>query len=73
MPLEINMLGLGDHRFYPSDRFFDIAAEVGNDVIIGCDAHTPAALLDEETYSRAVGMATARGLNLLEKAELRRI
>ena len=32
VPLEINMLGLGDHRFYPSDRFFDIAAEVGNDV-----------------------------------------
>lgn len=73
IPLEINMLGLGDHRFYPSDRFFDIAAEVGNDVIIGCDAHTPAALLDEETYSRAVGMAAVRGLNLLEKAELRRI
>lgn len=73
VPLEINMLGLGDHRFYPSDRFFDIAAEVGNDVIIGCDAHDPAALLDEETYSRAVGMSKARGLNLLERAELRRI
>ena len=40
-PLEINFLGLMDGRHYPCDRFFRIAAEVGNKVIFGCDAHRP--------------------------------
>lgn len=73
IPLEINMLGLADHRFYPSDRFFKIAAEVGNEVIIGCDAHDPKAFLNEEVYIKAVEMARNHGLKLLERAELRKI
>ena len=48
VPLEINMLGLMGKRHYPSERFFKIAAKVGNDVIIGCDAHSPDMLLNTE-------------------------
>lgn len=46
LPLEINLLGLYDHRHYPAKRFWEIAGEVGNKAIIGCDAHEPAALSD---------------------------
>lgn len=40
LPLEINMYGYFDNRWYPSDRFFKLAGEYKADVIIGCDAHT---------------------------------
>lgn len=41
MPLEFNFLGFENNRIYPSERFFKIAAEVGNEVIYGVDAHSP--------------------------------
>ena len=40
-PLEINLLGIQIHRHYPNAEFFRIANEVGNEVILGCDAHAP--------------------------------
>ncbi len=41
LPLEINMYGFLDGRNYPCDRFFKMAAEMGADFVIGCDAHRP--------------------------------
>ena len=41
IPLEMNMLGYVTGRHYPNKAFFRIAREVGNDVILGCDAHDP--------------------------------
>jgi histidinol-phosphatase (PHP family) len=67
IPLEINMLGLYDHRPYPSDRFFRIAAEVGNDAIIGCDAHWPGAIAEERSLAAAWELAGRHGLNLKER------
>ncbi len=52
VPLEINMLGAATNRHYPSERFWGIVAEVGNDVIIGCDAHSPDMLINETGYAR---------------------
>lgn len=73
IPLEINMLGYEGKRHYPSKRFFNIAKNVGNDVIIGCDAHTPLALsnirLQNETYDFAVSL----GLSPLSKITLKEI
>lgn len=46
MPLECNMLGFRDHRNYPNRRFFRLAAEYGCKVILGMDAHSPAAFSD---------------------------
>lgn len=44
LPLEINLAGL-THRTgnlkYPFDGFFKIASEVGNDIVVGVDAHSP--------------------------------
>ena len=39
IPMEYNLLGLRKGRNYPDDRFWRIAAEVGNTVILGIDAH----------------------------------
>lgn len=66
IPLEINLLGVRDHRHYPSETFFKIAAEVGNDVILGADAHDPVSLIhtgEEEALQTANNLR----LHVLEK------
>ncbi|MBE7068682.1 MAG: histidinol-phosphatase HisJ family protein [Clostridiales bacterium] len=67
IPLEINFLGLGDNRCYPSKEFFAIAAEVGNEVLFGIDAHTPESLLAVEVEEKALQMVNELGLKLIEK------
>ena len=67
IPLEINFLGLGDNRCYPSKEFFAIAAEVGNEVLFGIDAHTPESLLAVEVEEKALQMVRDLGLKLIEK------
>ncbi len=44
VPLEFNLLGFGQGRGYPYLPFWRIVAEVGNEVVIGCDAHSPEAV-----------------------------
>lgn len=67
VPLEINLLGLRTGRRYPDERFFKIAAEVGNGIVLGVDAHSPESFLDEEQYKKAKEMVEKFGLKLLEK------
>jgi histidinol-phosphatase (PHP family) len=62
VPLEINMLGVYDRRHYPSDRFLKIAAEVGNDFIIGCDAHWPNAVAEPTSLEGAMELARRHGI-----------
>ena len=71
LPLEINGLGVRENRLYPSDRFYAIAKEVGNTVIIGCDAHCADGVGNEKDYLGCKAIADKFQLNLLEKAELR--
>ena len=73
LPVEVNMLGVMDHRHYPSERFFHIAAEVGNDVIVGCDAHNPAALLDIESQKKTRAFAEQLGCPILETVSFRKL
>ena len=67
------MLGFSGGRHYPSERFFKIAAKVGNDVIIGCDAHSPDMLLNTEMQKNAYDFAISLGLKPLEELELKQI
>lgn len=67
IPLEINLLGLATNRCYPSRAFFEIAAEVGNRIIIGADAHSPDMLLDTQTEARAMELVDRFGLQLVGK------
>lgn len=71
IPLEINFLGFHENRRYPSERFFKIAAEVGNTVIYGVDAHVPTAFFDTaETYVRIEEFRNKLGLPLTDEIKL---
>lgn len=67
VPLEINLLGIRSKRHYPSESFFRIAAEEGNEVIFGTDAHDPFDVCDKISEARALEMVKTLGLTLLEK------
>lgn len=67
IPLEINLLGIMDHRHYPKDLFWQIASQVGNTAIVGCDAHRPEVLKDHELHRRGEAWAKRFSIPLLEK------
>jgi len=73
MPLEINMLGLWSGRNYPDRRFWELAAEEGCRVVIGCDAHAPEHLRKADTEEKAAMMVRYYGLELLETVPLCKI
>ncbi len=66
IPVEINLLGLRDKRHYPNDKFFDIAKEVGNTAIIGCDAHWPQVLSSLKEQDDCVKFANSFGLEIVD-------
>lgn len=65
IPLEMNVLGLAGGRNYPDMRFWEIASRVGNQVIIGMDAHTPEQLKNPSALHAAEEICAG-----LEKAAL---
>ena len=67
IPLEINLLGLRGQRHYPNERFFRIAAEMENEIVLGADAHDPFDVCDKISEARALEMVKTLGLTLLEK------
>ena len=66
IPLEINLLGIRSKRQYPDKRFFEIAAEVGNDIVIGSDAHDPKDVVDPPSEALALDMVASLGLKLIK-------
>ena len=72
-PLEINLLGLKQGRHYPNERFWRIAAEEGNAVILGRDAHSPQELCDRAWEEKARALAERLGLPLLDTLPLRKL
>ncbi len=73
MVLEVNMLGKWSGRHYPNDLFWEIAAEEGCSVILGCDAHAPEHLLKGQTRQELLSMIRRYDLHVMEKVELRSI
>lgn len=71
LPLEINLLGLGENRHYPNTLFWQVAAEEGCNAVLGCDAHKPEALLDVATADRAYAMAKQLGLTVVDTVPLK--
>lgn len=72
-PLEINLLGIRENRHYPNEMFWNIAAEIGNEVVLGSDAHKPWNVTDPESEEKARTMAKGLGLKLLDTVPLRKI
>ncbi len=71
IPMELNLLGLWEGRAYPSRRFFKIVSEVGNEVILGSDAHKPELVWNPKAIERAERMAEELHLNLIDTVTLR--
>ncbi len=73
IPLEINLLGIREGRNYPQPLFWEMAAEEGCQILLGCDAHDSVHLLETESEATARKMAERFGLQILERANLRHI
>jgi histidinol-phosphatase (PHP family) len=65
VPLEINLHGIKNNRFYPSDRFFAIAGEIGAPVTFGMDVHDSASILDKEQVYKAGEFVKRHRLNYI--------
>jgi histidinol-phosphatase (PHP family) len=72
-PLELNLLGLAYGKHYPNERFWEVAAEEGCQVILGLDAHAPAHILNQEAEARARNMVQQLGLELLDTVDLKQV
>lgn len=73
IPLEINLLGIRENRNYPEPLFWELAAEEGCRVILGCDAHDSAHLLESASERKAMEMVNYLGLELLDRVSLKHI
>lgn len=65
IPLEINRLGLREHRHYPNPDFWDICGQEGVKAVIGLDAHSPDVFLDEEGVRLCLDFAEKHGVKVL--------
>lgn len=65
IPVEINLLGVYEHRHYTDPHFLKLAGEVGCKAIIGCDAHTPDRLDNREAQAQCEQMAALAELKLV--------
>ena len=74
IPLEINLYGMQEVRNYPTLAFWQLANEIGCDVILGSDAHRPENMKNPFAYKYAMRIVESHPrLNLLEKLELKPI
>ena len=73
MPLEINLLGIREGRHYPNRYFWEVAAEEGCQVVLGCDAHTPQSMNAPEAEREALRLARELGMTVLDTVPLRSI
>ncbi len=71
IPLECNIHGLVKKTHYPVDRFFRIVAEVGNEVILGLDAHSPEEIRDREPEEKLRTFLANIGITPVENVTLR--
>lgn len=70
-PVEFNLLGFAQKRNYPDKRFWKIVSQVGNDVIIGFDAHSPEAFQNKRIYNSALKYLERLGITPLEKLNIK--
>lgn len=72
IPLEINLLGIWTNRNYPDLRFWKIAGEAGNKVILGADAHQPDKVWNLQALETAEKIVESCRLNLIETLDFRK-
>lgn len=67
IPLEINFLGIAEHRIYPNPRFWKIAGEVGNTCVFGADAHRVDRVWNPQAVQVAEKIAEENHLTVLPR------
>lgn len=72
IPLEYNVLGLRKsekegRELYPYSKFWRIAKDVGNKVVIGIDAHSPKQISDMSFTLQAERYLTEQGFEIVKK------
>ena len=70
VPLEINLNGIRDRRYYPNDDFWQVAGWLGADAVIGFDAHMVHHVADRDEIIAGIRYADKFGVNLLDELEL---
>ena len=73
IPVEINLLGVRQERWYPHEEFWEIAAEAGCQAVLGMDAHAPWHILEPYSEQEGIALAREKGIALLPQVELRPI
>lgn len=71
LPIEYNMLGFIDGRHYPRREFWEEAAAVGGEVILGWDAHSPAWLKQPEREAEARAYLASLGMTVTDVLTLK--
>ncbi|MCR5206941.1 MAG: hypothetical protein K6C14_00505, partial [Eubacterium sp.] len=66
VPVEFNFLGFTDKRNYPNDTFWRLAAEIGNRVVIGLDAHSPDVYGDKKRLGKMKKKIASLGITPIE-------
>ena len=66
IPVEYNILGYRNKKWYPNALFWQVVAEVGNRVVLGYDAHEPGALLEENNYDACMGYLNMLGITPIQ-------
>jgi len=70
LPIEYNLAGVRNQHEemrYPYPKFWEIASEVGNEVMIGIDAHSPMDFHDKKTIREAVLFLNSLGIEVSQR------
>ena len=73
IPLEYNLLGAGEKRAYPSEPFWELARKYWDHAILGVDAHSPAALLNDKLFAESREKLMKMGYTVLEKLPFKEV
>lgn len=69
IPLEFNLLGFRENRFYPYSEFWKLVSETGCKTIIGWDVHSPEFAGDRPIYNEALAELKKYGITPVETIE----
>lgn len=73
IPFEFNLLGFDEGRAYPFSEFWKIVSQVGNEVIIGSDAHKKERVCKLEIYNKAKRYLSEHDIVPIEKLDIKKV
>lgn len=71
-PLEYNLHGMDEHRFYPNPAFWALVRKLDASAVIGCDAHCAEKVADPISEAQGRAELASFGITPAETVPLRR-